>query len=139
MIVLDTNVVSELMRPVPNPAVLAWVDAQPDQDLWLSSVVVSELLYGLARLPSGARRAQLTQAVEEMLAEDFGGRVLAFDLPAAVVYADLVSTREQLGQPLAMADAQIAATCLAHGAQLATRNVRHFEALGLNWVNPWTN
>lgn len=139
MIVLDTNVVSELMRPVPNPAVLAWVDAQPDQDLWLSSVVVSELLYGLARLPSGARRAQLTQAFEAMLAEDFGGRVLAFDLPAAVVYADLVSTREQLGQPLAMADAQIAATCLAHGAQLATRNVRHFEALGLNWVNPWTN
>ena len=139
MIVLDTNVVSELMRPVPNPAVLAWVDAQSDRHLWLCSVVVSELLYGLARLPMGSRRAQLTQAFEAMLAEDFAGRVLAFDLPAAVVYADLLSTREQQGQPLAMADAQIAATCLAHGARLATRNVRDFEGLGLSWVNPWTS
>lgn len=139
MIVLDTNVVSELMRPVPNPAVLAWVDAQSDRDLWLCSVVVSELLYGLAHLPMGSRRAQLTQAFETMLAEDFAGRVLAFDLPAAVVYADLVSAREQQGQPLAMADAQIAATCLAHGARLATRNVRDFEGLGLSWLNPWTS
>jgi predicted nucleic acid-binding protein len=139
VIVLDTNVVSELMRPEPNPAVLAWVDAQSDRDLWLCSVVVSELLYGLARLPMGSRRAQLTQAFEAMLAEDFAGRVLAFDLPAAVVYADLVSTREQQGQPLAMADSQIAATCLAHGARLATRNVRDFEGLGLSWVNPWTS
>jgi predicted nucleic acid-binding protein len=139
VIMLDTNVVSELMRPMPNPAVLAWVDAQSDRDLWLCSVVVSELLYGLARLPSGARRSQLTQAFETMLTEDFAGRVLAFDLPAAVVCADLVSAREQLGQPLAMADAQIAATCLAHGARLATRNVRDFEGLGLSWVNPWTN
>ena len=137
MIVLDTNVVSELMRPAPNPAVLAWVDAQPDRDLWLCSVAVSELLFGLARLPPGARRAQLTQAFEAMLTEDFSGRVLAFDLPAAVVYADLVAKREREGQPVAMADAQIAATCLAHGAQLATRNVRHFEGLGFAWVNPW--
>ncbi|WP_350297207.1 type II toxin-antitoxin system VapC family toxin [Limnohabitans sp. Rim8] len=134
---LDTNVISELMRPVPNPAVLAWVDAQSDRDLWLCSVVVSELLYGLARLPPGARRAQLTQAFEAMLAQDFAGRVLTFDLSAAVVNADLVSAREQLGQPLAMADAQIAATCLAHGARLATRNTRHFEGLGLVLLNPW--
>jgi hypothetical protein len=138
VIVLDTNVVSELMRPEPNPAVLAWVDAQSDRDLWLCSVAVSELLYGLARLPMGSRRAQLTQAFEAMLDEDLAGRVLAYDLPAAVVYADLVSAREQLGQPLAMADAQIAATCLAHGARLATRNVRDFEGLGLSWINPWT-
>ena len=138
MIVLDTNVVSELMRPEPNSEVLAWVDAQSDRDLWLCSVVVSELLYGLARLPMGSRRAQLTRAFEAMLAEDFAGRVLAFDLPAAVVYADLVSAREQLGQPLAMADAQIASTCLAHGARLATRNLRDFEGLGLSWMNPWT-
>lgn len=137
MIVLDTNVVSELMRPVPNPAVLAWVDAQSDQDLWLCSVVVSELLYGLARLPVGARRAQLTLAFEAMLKEEFAGRVLAFDLSAAVVYADLVAARERDGQPVSMADAQIAATCLAHGAQLATRNVRHFEGLGVSFLNPW--
>jgi predicted nucleic acid-binding protein len=137
VIVLDTNVISELMRPVPKPAVLAWVDAQSDRDLWLCSVMVSELLYGLARLPPGARRAQLTQAFEAMLAQDFAGRVLTFDLSAAVVNADLVSAREQLGQPLAMADAQIAATCLAHGARLATRNTRHFEGLGLVLLNPW--
>lgn len=137
MIVLDTNVVSELMRPVPDPAVLAWVDAQSDRALWLSSVVVSELLYGLARLPVGARRAQLTQAVEAMLDEDFAGRVLPFDLPAAVACADLVAAREREGQPVAMADAQIAATCLAHGASLVTRNTRHFEGLGLVLINPW--
>lgn len=125
------------MRPEPNPAVLAWTDAQPDRDLWLCSVAVSELLLGLARLPPGARRAQLTQAFEAMLAEDFSGRVLAFDLPATVVYADLAVRREREVQPVAMADAQIAATCLAHGAQQATRNVRHFEGLGLAWVNPW--
>ena len=100
-------------------------------------MAVSELLLGLARLPPGARRAQLTQAFEAMLAEDFSGRVLAFDLPATVVYADLAVRREREVQPVAMADAQIAATCLAHGAQLATRNVRHFEGLGLAWVNPW--
>lgn len=137
MIVLDTNVVSELMRPVPNAAVLAWVDAQSERDLWLCSVVVSELLYGLARLPAGARRAQLTRAFEAMLQEDFAGRVLPFDLPAAVVYADLVNTRERSGQPVAMADAQIAATCLAHGARLATRNTKHFDGLGLVWLDPW--
>ena len=72
-----------------------------------------------------------------MLAEDFAGRVLAFDLPAAVIYADVVARREREGQPVAMADAQMAATCLAHGARLATRNVRHFEGLGVPWVNPW--
>lgn len=138
MIVLDTNVVSELMRPTPNSAVLAWVDAQPDRDLWLCSAVVSELLYGLARLPKGARRTQLTQAFELMLMEDFAGRVLPFDLAAAVVYADLVAARERDGQPVAMADAQIAASCLANGARLATRNVRHLEGLGLSLVNPWS-
>lgn len=137
MIVLDTHVVSERVRHAPDLAVLAWVDAQPDQDLWLCSVVVSELLYGLARLPKGSRRTQLTKAVEAMLHEDFAGRVLAFDLPAAVTYADLVAAREQLGKPMAMGDAQIAATCLAHNARLATRNTRHFEGLGLMALNPW--
>lgn len=137
MIVLDAHVVSELVRPAPNLAVLAWVDAQPDQDLWLCSVVVSELLYGLARLPKGSRRTQLTKAVEAMLLEDFAGRVLAFDLPAAVMCADLVAAREQLGKSMAMGDAQIAATCLAHNARLATRNTRHFEGLELTALNPW--
>ena len=137
MIVLDTNVVSELMRPTPNADVLAWLDSQAADALWLNSVVLSELLYGIARMPEGARRAQLAQAVQAMLAEDFAGRVLPFDLDAAAVYADLVATRERQGQPVAMADAQIAAICLAHGATLVTGNTKYFEGLGLTLCNPW--
>lgn len=137
MIVLDTNVVSELMRPTPNADVLAWLDSQAADALWLNSVVLSELLYGIARMPEGARRAQLAQAVQAMLAEDFAGRVLSFDAEAAAAYADLVATRERQGQPVAMADAQIAAICLVHGAALATRNTKHFEGLGLTLRNPW--
>ena len=135
--VLDTNVVSELMRSEPDTAVLAWLNDQPADTLWLNSVVVSELLYGIARLPDGKRRAQLAQAVQAMLAEDFSGRVLPFDLEAAVVYADLVAMRERQGQPVDMADGQIAAICLAHGASLATRNTKHFDGLGLTLLNPW--
>ncbi len=135
--VLDTNVVSELMRPAPNAAVLAWLNNQPADTLWLNSVVVSELLYGIARLPDGKRRAQMAQTVRSMLDEDFSGRVLPFDLEAAVVYADLVAMRERQGLPMDVADAQIAAICLAHGAALATRNTKHFEGLGLTLMNPW--
>ena len=135
---LDTNVVSELMRPVPDVAVLTWLNSQPADTLWLNSVVVSELLYGIARLPDGKRRAQLAQAVQTMLVEDFSGRVLSFDLVAATVYADMVATRERQGLSVDMADAQIAAICVAHGAALATRNTKHFEGLGLSVMNPWT-
>ncbi len=137
--VLDTNVVSELMRPAPNAAVLAWLNNQTADTLWLNSVVVSELLYGIARLPDGKRRAQMAQTVRSMLDEDFSGRVLSFDLEAAVVYADLVAMRERQGLPMDVADAQIAAICLAHGATLATRNTKHFEGLGLTLMNPWVD
>ena len=137
--VLDTNVVSELMRPAPNAAVLAWLNNQTADTLWLNSVVVSELLYGIARLPDGKRRAQMAQNVQSMLDEDFSGRVLSFDLEAAVVYADLVAMRERQGLPMNVADAQIAAICLAHGATLATRNTKHFEGLGLTLMNPWVD
>ncbi|WP_310609296.1 type II toxin-antitoxin system VapC family toxin [Limnohabitans sp.] len=135
--VLDTNVVSELMRPEPDVTVLAWLNNQPADTLWLNSVVVSELLYGIARLPDGKRRAQLALAVQAMLAEDFAGCVLPFDLEAAVVYADLVAMRERQRQPIDVADAQIAAICLAHGATLITRNTKHFEGVGLTLMNPW--
>ena len=137
MIVLDTNVVSELMRPTPYATVLAWLNNQPADTLWLNSVVVSELLYGVARLPDGKRRAQLAQAVQAMLSEDFSGRVLSFDFEAAVVFADLVAMRERQGQPVEVADAQIASICVAHGATLATRNIKHFHGLGLSLVDPW--
>lgn len=134
---LDTNVVSELMRPAPEAAVLSWINRQAADTLWLNSVVVSELLYGIARLPDGKRRAQLAQTVQAMLGEDFSGRVLPFDLDAAVVYADLVAIRERQGLAIDIADAQIAAMCLAHGATLVTRNTKHFDGLGLTLINPW--
>jgi toxin FitB len=137
LIVLDTNVVSEMMRPAPDATVLNWLNAQVADELWLNSVVVSELLFGIARLPGGARKRQLADTFAAMLSEDFVGRILSFDLEAAVIYAELVAVREAKGRPVAMADAQIAAICLAHGAKLATRNTKHFEGLGLVLVNPW--
>jgi predicted nucleic acid-binding protein len=135
--VLDTNVVSELMRLRPEPLVLAWVDAQEPSGLWLTSTIAAELLFGVARLPDGARRRQLAVAVAGMLEQDFAGRVLAFDLSAASVYAQMVADRERSGYGMAMADAQIAATCVAHGATLVTRNQRHFEGWGLPLIDPW--
>ena len=137
MIVLDTNVVSELMRSQPEPAVLGWVNAQPVDQLWLCSVVVAELLYGVGRLPDGARKRQLGAAVKAMVFDDFDGRVLPFDLEASAAYAQLVVQRERSGQSIAMADAQIGAICAVHGATLATRNTRDFSQLGLNLINPW--
>ena len=137
MIVLDTNVVSELMRPASDSNVLNWLNTQVAEELWLNSVVVSKLLFGIARLPSGARKRQLADTFAAMLGEDFAGRVLPFDLEAAVVYAELASGGEAKGRPVEMADAQIAAICLAQGAKLATRNLKHFEGLGLVLVNPW--
>jgi toxin FitB len=137
MIVLDTNVVSELMRAVPSATVLAWFNAQAADTLWLSSVAASELLYGVARLPEGARKEHLARAITDMLEQDFSGRILSFDLASASVYATLVARREQKGLPIAMADAQIAATCIAYGAELATRNQKHFADLGMPLINPW--
>ena len=137
MIVLDTNVLSEIMRAKPDPAVLAWLDAQPPDDLWLNSVVAAELLFGVARLPEGAPKQQLALAVSAMLEQDFAGQILSFDLNAASVYAVMLAERERIGQTMAMADAQIAAICLSRDATLATRNTRHFEGLGLALMNPW--
>ena len=137
MIVLDTNVVSEMMRPAPDPSVLNWLNTQVAEELWLNSVVVSELLFGIARLPAGARKRQLAETFAAMLEQDFAGRLLPFDLEAAVIYAELVAACEAKGRPVEMADAQIAAICLAQGAKLATRNLKHFEGLGLVLVNPW--
>ena len=137
MIVLDTNVVSETMRPRPATAVLAWLDRQQTDQLWLTAVNVAELMFGVARLPQGARQLQLADAIGAMLGEDFAGRVLSFDADAAAAYAELAARREQAGRPIAMADAQIAAICLRHGATLATRNAKDFDGLGLSLVNPW--
>jgi len=137
VIVLDTNVVSEIMRPRPAAEVLAWLDAQAATELWLTSTVAAELMFGVARLPDGGRKQQFARNLSGMLEREFAGRVLPFDLAAASVLAELLARRERAGQALALADAQIASVCLAHGATLATRNQKHFEGIGLALVNPW--
>ncbi len=137
MIVLDTNVLSELMRRRPSEDVLSWVDEEDPRTLAITAVTAAELLHGVARLPHGARRRKLTAAVDGLLTEDFAGRVLPFDGAAAVHYAELVAARERDGRPVSVADGQIAAICRHHGATLATRNVRDFDAAGLELLDPW--
>ena len=137
MIVLDRHVLSELMRPAPSPQVLAWLDAQTPDTLWLTSVSVAELLFGIARLPDSARKQAFAQAALGMLEEDFANRVLNFDLEAASILANLAAASERAGRPMGLADGQIAAICLAHHASLATRNGRDFAQLGLQLINPW--
>lgn len=137
MIVLDTNVVSELVRRHPAVEVVGWVDRQPSDEIHLTAVTVAELLYGVARLPDGQRKQTLAAEITAMIDDDFGRRVLAFDRDAATHYAEIVSERERAGRPISAADAQIAATCRRHGALLATRNVRDFGGSGLTLVDPW--
>ena len=137
MIILDTNVVSELMKPQPSEIVVDWVDRQFAADVHLTAVTVAELLYGVARLPDGRRKSGLGELVESMVNEDFEGRVVSFDDIAAAHYADIAVRRERAGRPTTTIDAQIAATCRSHGAVLATRNVDDFEDAGIIVVNPW--
>jgi len=139
VIVLDTNVVSEVMRPVPDPAVLEWMNAQQAGELYLTSMTTAELLYGVARLPSGRRRAQLAEKVGRLVDELFEGRILPFDSAASIDYARIASARERAGNPIGSADAVVAATASAAGADLlATRNVSDFSGTGLSVVNPWS-
>jgi toxin FitB len=137
VIVLDTNVVSELMRREPDRAVVEWVDRQPGDDVWLTSVTLAELLYRIGRLPAGRRRSELADQLDAMVAEDLSGRITAFDAIAAAHYADIVVGCERSGRPIGAADAQIVAICRSHDAQLATRNVADFVDTGVDVVNPW--
>lgn len=137
MIVLDTNVVSELMRPTPDPDVVAWVDNWPTMELAVTSVTVAEVLYGIGRLDDGQRKATLQALAHAMFEEDFHGRVLPFGFEEAEIYAGLVVQRERDGLPISMADAQIAAVTARHRARLATRNTRDFAGLPVDVVNPW--
>lgn len=137
MIVLDTNVVSEMMRAAPDAKVEKWLDAQPANDLWLNSIVIAELMFGVARLPEGARKQKLSKVIQGTVEEDYAGRILSFDLEAAAAYGEIAARCEAKGRPIDMADAQIAAICWVQDAQLATRNIKHFEGLGLKLINPW--
>lgn len=137
MILLDTNVLSELMRAKPVPGVLAWVDAQPSSELFTSAITVAEILYGIARMPDGKRKQGLLELATLMFEEDFAGRILPFDTEAAVHYAGLAAESEAKGKVVDMADGQIAAIAALHDARVATRNVRHFDYLGVPVINPW--
>lgn len=137
MIVLDTNVVSELFRPRPDPAVVRWLDAQPAGEVAITAVTAAELLYGVARLPVGRRQAALAEAVVAVLRVDFDGRILPFDAAAAESYAEIVAARERDGRPISQADAQIVATCASLGLPLATRNTKDVTGAGVTLVDPW--
>lgn len=137
MILIDTNVLSELMRPEPSPIVLAWFGHQRAADLYLSAVVEAELRRGAAALPAGKRRDRLIAEIGAMISEDFAGRVLAFDSAAAVAFAAIFVDRQAGGRPISFPDCQIAATARAHGAIMATRNVADFEGCGIDVVDPW--
>ena len=137
MIVLDTNVVSELMRPAPSRAVLRWVGAQATVRLYTTALTEAEVLVGVALLPKGRRRDAIFAAAEAIFTEDFAGRVLPFDPAAAREYAALVASRERRGRPIDAMDAQIAAICRVHSATLATRNTDDFAHADVDLVDPW--
>ncbi len=137
MIVLDTNVISELARQVPDPGVLSWLDSLEAAGVATTAMTAAELRYGVARLPDGHRKRELTAVIRGILTEDFHGRVLPFDERASVRYADIVAGRERAGRPIGVADAQIAAICRDPGAILATRNMADFEETGIELLNPW--
>ncbi len=136
MIILDTNVISELTRPVPDARVVSWVDAQ--DDLMVTATTVAELLYGVARLPAGARKAKLADAIRDLTDVRLKDKVLGFDRAAASHYAQIAADRDAAGRPISIADAQIAAVCREGGASLATRNTRDFDGVGIALINPWT-
>ena len=137
MILLDTNVVSELMRKSPDPGVEAWVASHPVVDLYFSAVGEAELRYGAAVMPMGRRRDTLVTDIESMLGAAFDGRILPFDSGAALAYTEVASARRAIGRPVPIADCQIAAIARSRGMVMATRNVRDFADIGVDVIDPW--
>lgn len=138
MILLDANVVSELMRPNPNPAVTAFIQKHRLGDLFLPSLCEAEIRYGLDRLPRGRRRVELEAAFVTFMRQGFRDRVVAFDSACASAYAKARAERERAGRPGSLTDMLIAGMALAHGASLATRNIADFDGCGLTILDPWS-
>ncbi len=136
MIVLDTNVLSELMRPEPEAAVLAWMAGRPVAALHVTSISYAEILFGIGLLAEGKRRFALAAQAEAMFTEDFAGRMLSFDAAAAPAYAAIVGERRRAGRPIGPIDGMIAAIAHAHGAAIATRD-GDLEGCGVPFINPW--
>lgn len=137
MIVVDTNVVSELMRQAPESQVLEWFECQITSHLFVTTITIAEISYGLHALPQGKRRMQLEKAFSLAISESFMNRILSFDAPAAYIYGKIMSTRKARGQPMSIADGQIAAITLACEAMLATRNTADFKHCGVECINPF--
>jgi predicted nucleic acid-binding protein len=137
MIVLDTNVLSTLMQPKPEPAVKAWLDAQPLSSMWTTAVSLLEVRVGLEIMPAGRKRDALQSAFDLAVHQDFANRVLVFDTAAAFETATLVAKLRSIGRPIDIRDVMIAGTVAAHHATLATRNTKHFVDTGVPLVDPW--
>lgn len=137
MVVLDTNVISELMRPVPSPSVSEWIAGQLPAQLYTTAINESEIFFWIELSARGKRRDGLLAAAEKLFSGILVNPVLAFDSSAARAYASLLGHRRRLGKPMGNLDAQIAAIAQAHGATVATRNLNHFESCGIPLVNPW--
>ena len=137
MIMLDTNVISESLRPAPESRVLDWINKQAIETLYLSAITVAELRFGAALLPSGRRKTRLRNSLENKLLPLFSGRVLSFDIAVTEVYAEVMSQARMAGQSISTADGYIAATAAANGMIIATRDTNPFTAAGLRVINPW--
>jgi toxin FitB len=137
MIIVDTNVVSELMKHIPSINVVAWIDKQISEDLFLTTITVAEIDYGLSVLPTGARRNSMRIAFEKVIEEAFAFRVLSFDSNAARLYGQIMGHRKKLGRLMSLFDGQIASIAHAHKAAVATRNVQDFDECGLTIINPF--
>jgi len=137
VIILDTNVLSALMRTRPDAEVAAWLDQQPAQSVWITSITVFEARFGIALLAPGRRRQEIERAFTKVLREDLEGRVLDFDQASAERAAVLAAKRQQTGRPVDFRDTQIAGIALARNGTLATRNTKHFEDLSVPVINPW--
>jgi toxin FitB len=137
MILVDTNVLSAMMRASAEPAVERWFDAQPPESVWTTTITIFEIHFGLALLAPGRRRDRLNEAFDRAIDEILGGRVLPFDRTAAETAAAIAAKQRQIGRPVEIRDVQIAGIVAARKATLATRNTRHFENLGIALVDPW--
>lgn len=138
MIILDTNVLSEILRPAPEPRVVDWLAAQDGATVCLTAITEAELRHGVAILPEGKRRNDLAEMIDQIIREDFAGRILPFDSPAAEAFATIAAARRAMGRPIAHADCQIAAIARAVGGAVATRNTPDFAECGVRLINPWT-
>ncbi len=137
MLILDTNVLSEIMGPHPSPEVAAWLARQPDDLLFTTAISQAEVLSGLAIMPEGRRRRELEASVRGIFTEDFEGRILPFDTDATAVYAEIVAARRRTGRATAPLDLMIAAVAVTHNASVATCDTKGFEGCGVTLVNPW--